>query len=141
MENKKSMINVAYEQLKQARKTVGFAELYNLVCEDLHLTDDQKKKAIARFYTDISLDGRFIALPGNNWDLKEHKTSEEVRSTLKVAYDEDEEENVSYGDDDDDDELEESIGNNNDTENPKSRFDDSTDEESEEDEKKPSYDL
>jgi DNA-directed RNA polymerase subunit delta len=144
MENKKSMINAAYELLRKSEKAMSFADLYNSLCCELNLSEDEKKRAISRFYTDISLDGRFVALKDKSWDLKERKKYEEIHQDTSDIYND--EDDSSSNDDEDDDDEEESLEvkskkSNEDSDEQKSKFDDSTDEESEDDEKKPSYDM
>lgn len=47
---------------------------------------------IAQFYTDLSLDGRFLNMSQNTWDLRSrHTYSESVMDTDSIAIDEDDE--------------------------------------------------
>lgn len=142
MINKESMINEAYETLKANKGSLSFKELWDKICEQLDIPSEERTSRISRFYTDLSLDGRFVGLQGNNWDLRERKTFDEVHINMNEVYS-DEDDDVE-----DEEELDEELAEedkkkkvNEEEDAQKSKFDDSEDEESEDDEKKPSYDM
>ncbi len=76
---KQPMIDVAYEVLKETNGDLVFIDLFNAVCERNDLTESQKEDRIAQFYTDLSLDGRFVCMDNNSWDIKSRHRYEEVR--------------------------------------------------------------
>lgn len=76
MEQKKSMIDEAYAIVKGDPKVFTFKELYDLVALNLEMSDEQKMKNIGEFYTELTIDGRFVALGDNTWDLRERHTYE-----------------------------------------------------------------
>ena len=87
---KKSMIETAYEIEQQHNGPMPFTELWKEVAEKMGYTPRQQENNIARFFTDLSIDGRFLALPGNSWDLQSrHTYSENVINTDSIALDED----------------------------------------------------
>ena len=65
----KSMIDIAYEILSEKNK-VAFSTLWNTICKKLGFTDEEKDNKVANFYTQLSLDGRFVAVGNNNWSLR-----------------------------------------------------------------------
>lgn len=73
------MIEIAYEILTNQKKALVFGDLWNEVSEVKGLTQTQKEDKIAQFYTDLSLDGRFLLLDGNMWDLRIRHRFEEVK--------------------------------------------------------------
>lgn len=73
---KKSMIDVAYEIVKEGQKVYSFKELYDEVAVTLDMADDLKMRNIGEFYTELTIDGRFVALGDNTWDLRERHTYE-----------------------------------------------------------------
>lgn len=75
MENK-SMIDAAYEIVKGENKIFTFKELYDHVAVILDMDDEKKLKNIGEFYTELTIDGRFVALGDNTWDLRERHTYE-----------------------------------------------------------------
>lgn len=72
----KSFIGEAYSIILSSKKEIAFADLLQKVGANLGITDEEEliKKAGA-FYTDLSLDGRFVVFPGNFWDLKSRHVS------------------------------------------------------------------
>lgn len=90
---KQSMTDIAYEVMKDMGKAVPFIELWTTVSSKLGLTQSQFDDNIAQFYTDLSMDGRFLNMPGNTWDLRSrHTFSESVLDTDAIAIDEDSDE-------------------------------------------------
>ena len=83
---KKSMIEVAYQVLTNNNGSMPFVDLW----KDVNQT--QFEDNIAQFYTDLSLDGRFLNMSQNTWDLRSrHTYSESVMDTDSIAIDEDDE--------------------------------------------------
>ena len=70
------MIDVAYEIVKEGQKVYSFKELYDEVAVTLDMADDLKMRNIGEFYTELTIDGRFVALGDNTWDLRERHTYE-----------------------------------------------------------------
>ena len=87
------MIDIAYDVLNNSKKAVVFIDLFDNVSEVKGLTKMQKEDKIAQFYTDLSLDGRFVILEDNKWDLKSRHRLEEVKkvSAEELMDDDDEE--------------------------------------------------
>lgn len=89
---KKSMIEVAYGVLKQNKEPMPFVNLWKLVSEEMGYSQSQFEDNIAQFYTDLSIDSRYINLSGNVWDLRSrHKLAENVLDTDSLSVEEDEE--------------------------------------------------
>jgi DNA-directed RNA polymerase subunit delta len=87
---KKSMIDIAYQIMGDHPGSIPFIDLWTEVSKDMGFNQVQFEDNIAQFYTDLSLDGRFLGLPSNTWDLRSrHKYSESVMDTDSIAIDED----------------------------------------------------
>jgi DNA-directed RNA polymerase subunit delta len=88
MENYKneSMVDVAFSVLTDAGSTVKFKDLYNSVCEKLELSEEEKADRISNFYTNLSLDGRFVTLGENEWDLRSRQKYEKVHIDMNDVY-------------------------------------------------------
>ncbi len=87
---RKSMIDAAYEIMSNHDGRMPFLDLYTGVSKEMGYNESQFDDNIAQCYTDLSLDGRFINLEGNTWDLKKrHTFSESVMDTDSIAIDED----------------------------------------------------
>lgn len=134
-----SLIEIAFELLKEKKQAVTFKELMDEITELRGLTEDEVRARIAQFYTDLNIDGRFMTIGENRWGLRvwypvdqteeEHVTAvkPKKKKAKKVVdededldieeYDELEEEELDYDDvdddfddeDDDDDLLEDDI--------------------------------
>lgn len=87
-----SMVDVAYSVLNQRNAVTTFTDLFNEVAEKLELTTEQKADAISNFYTNLSLDGRFVNLGDNQWDLRTNQTYDKVHIDMNDVYTDIEEE-------------------------------------------------
>ena len=85
LENK-SMVDVAYEIMVKEKKVFKFNELFELVANELGFDDETKNDRISKFYTNISLDGRFVNLPNSTWDLRTNQTFDKVHIDMKDVY-------------------------------------------------------
>ena len=88
MENYKneSMVDVAFSVLTDAGSTVKFKDLYNSVCEKLELSEEERADRISNFYTNLSLDGRFVTLGENEWALRSRQKYEKVHIDMNDVY-------------------------------------------------------
>lgn len=75
---KKAMIDVAYDLMSTKKKAVVFLKLWEEVCQVMGFTKQQEEDNIAQFYSDLSLDDRFVNVGENKWDLRERHTYHEV---------------------------------------------------------------
>lgn len=73
-----SMIDIAYRILNEKTEPVNFKELWKAVTLELGLDAAKAAKKISLFYSDLSLDGRFVALKDNYWELKKRMKFEDV---------------------------------------------------------------
>jgi DNA-directed RNA polymerase subunit delta len=73
----KSILELAHEFIHAKKKAVTFKEIWQYVQKQM---DEKETLQIGRFYKLITLDGRFVALGNNKWDLK-------ARYTFKELYD------------------------------------------------------
>ena len=116
----KSLVNAAYDVLTKKYADDGnksvpieFPDLLVAVGQELGYETEEELLAIAsRFYTDLTLDGRFVIKEGNTWVLREHELFENIHIDMNEVYDldnykdEDETDKVKSSDDDGDDEDE-----------------------------------
>lgn len=96
----KSSLQVAYELLLRTKAEVTFDEIWDYVCEQLNYTDEQKISKKARFYTNISLDGRFVLLGDSKWDLRSNLMFDKVHIDMQAVYADAEEKDIDEDDDD-----------------------------------------
>ncbi len=87
------MVDIAYDFLSKTKKEVVFVKLWEEVSKQKGLTPAQADDLIAQFYTDMSLDDRFVHLKDNQWDLRSRYRFEDVViDTDAILVDDDEEE-------------------------------------------------
>lgn len=89
-------VDIAYDYLKQQNHSVSFKELWKVVREQLHFDEKSAANKISRFYTDLTMDGRFATVENNDWDLKSHIHYEEIN--LQEDDDSDDDEDVVIDD-------------------------------------------
>ena len=87
-----SMVDVAYSYLKEIKKKVKFNDLFNVISERIGFSEEEKENLISNFYTNLSLDGRFVTLGNNEWDLRSNQTYDKVHIDMNDIYTDMEEE-------------------------------------------------
>jgi DNA-directed RNA polymerase subunit delta len=102
MDKNKSLLDTAFAIMSASKKEISFMDLFNQVAKELALTDDEKKATIGEFFTELTLDGRFVALTDNGWDLRARHTYDKVHIDVNDVYSD-----VEEGDEDEEDEEEE----------------------------------
>lgn len=65
-----SLVDLAFVILKQTNKPFQYSDLMQTVASLKGLTKEQVNEVIARLYTEINIDGRFICIGNNTWGLK-----------------------------------------------------------------------
>lgn len=80
-----SYADIAYEILKEDKKSKTTPVLFGEVCKLLEIPEDTMFELIGDFYTTLTTDKRFILLDNTEWDLKE------FYSVKLIVDDEDEE--------------------------------------------------
>lgn len=65
-----SMIEMAYEILKEEKTTFSYLDLLKRVAELKEMTEEEVKEKIGYLYTHLNVDGRFVCLGDNVWGLK-----------------------------------------------------------------------
>jgi len=108
-----SMVEIAYHILDEKNQPVSFQKLVEEIANLLQLSDEEARGRMARFYTDLNIDGRFMNVGGNTWGLKSwypvQQIEDEIVPSVKMKkkkakagydYEEDcEEEDLEYDED------------------------------------------
>ena len=110
----KSNLDVAFELVSRKKNPVVFSKLWEEVSQIQGLIEEEAKKRASKFYTALSLDGRFITLGDNTWDLRSRYTFDKVHIDMNEVYtddsdeveDEDRSEDDYFNDDDEESEDE-----------------------------------
>jgi DNA-directed RNA polymerase subunit delta len=86
--NEKSLLDYGYDVLAASKEPVKFIDLFNKALElsGLELSEAELKVRMSKFYTQLSLDGRFITLTDNFWDLRSRHVFEQVHLDMIDAY-------------------------------------------------------
>ena len=71
----KSLLDLAYELLLSRDEPVSFKDIWQEVMSKI---DNPTVDKMSRFYTNLSLDGRFVAKGSNMWDLRIKYTYKEL---------------------------------------------------------------
>ena len=125
-----SLIDLAFAILEDKKNSLTLKELFDEIQHYNGLTDEEMASRKPQFYTDMNIDGRFLAIAENQWGLREwypvEQIEEESAPTVKVRkkksktsddlddMEEDEiifeEEFDEFAEDDDDDDEDEVVG-------------------------------
>lgn len=98
----KSLLDLTYEFISTQSEPVPFAEICEYIAKQSDLTKEELDRKISRFYTNLVLDGRFVTLGENTWDLRSRHTFDKVHIDMKDVYSD-----VEAADDDEEEEIEE----------------------------------
>ena len=68
--NELSMVEVAHAIFEAKNEVLDFNQLLVEIQEYMELSDEALESRMARFYTDLNIDGSFISLGDNRWGLR-----------------------------------------------------------------------
>ena len=85
-----SMVDVAFDLMTKKKKPVDFYKLWQEVSEIKGFDEERKGENESLFYTNITLDGRFITVGENRWDLRSRHKFDEVHIDMNDIYADDE---------------------------------------------------
>jgi DNA-directed RNA polymerase subunit delta len=102
MDYRRSFVDTAYDIVVKNGAELPFATLWNNVCEELGLTQEDRVARVSYFYTQLTLDGRFVTLGENVWDLRIRHTFDEVHIDMNEVYSVDEDEELEFIPEDED---------------------------------------
>ena len=98
----KSLLDLAFEHVEASKSPVTFKALWKAVCKVKGYDEETAAKKVSQFYTTLLLDGRFVTLGENKWDLRSRHTFDKVHIDMKDVYSE-----VEADDGDEEEEAEE----------------------------------
>ena len=92
--NEKSLLDYGFDVLNASKDPIKFIDLFNesLKLSGLEFSQAELKLRMSKFYTQLSLDGRFITLTDNYWDLRSRHVFEQVHLDMIDAYSDEEDE-------------------------------------------------
>ncbi|WP_456277417.1 DNA-directed RNA polymerase subunit delta [Bacillus sp. AK128] len=80
-----SMIELAFEIMVAKKQAIGFPELVTEIAKLLELSDEDVRKRMSQFYTDLNIDGRFIAVGENRWGLRSWYPYDQIEEEIIPA--------------------------------------------------------
>jgi DNA-directed RNA polymerase subunit delta len=82
----KSLLDIAYDYISSLDNPCTFNDLWSHIVSEANLSNEESTNKVARFYTNLMLDGRFVFLGDNLWDLRTRQTFAKVHIDMKDAY-------------------------------------------------------
>ena len=82
----KSLIDHAYDFVSKHKNSVNFKEIWEYVKKNAGLSEEEANRRVGQFFTNMMLDGRFITLGENEWDLRERHVFDKVHIDMRDVY-------------------------------------------------------
>ena len=82
----KSLIEHAYDFVSKHKDSVNFKDIWEYVVKEAGLSEEVANKKVGQFFTNMMLDGRFITLGENEWDLRERHVFDKVHIDMRDVY-------------------------------------------------------
>ncbi len=101
---KRSMVEVGYELLTKKQGPQKFVKFWEEVSQVLGLDSDEANEYISNFYTNLTLDERFVLLEDNTWDLRSRQSFDKVHIDMNDVYSEIDEEEKELKEDEEEEE-------------------------------------
>lgn len=80
------MLDIAYNFINESGKEVAFKELWDNVVETLQFSEEEAMAKLSKFYSSLMIDGRFVTLGENTWDLRSRHKYEKVHIDMNEVY-------------------------------------------------------
>ena len=87
---KQSNVDIAYDIVSANSSPITFAELWSKLSEINNYSEQDAARKIGSFYTSLLLEGRFVNLGDNTWDLRSRYKFDKVTLDVNECYSEDE---------------------------------------------------
>jgi len=82
----KSLLDYAYDYVSGQKNESTFAKMWAYVKKEAGLSNEEAEKKVGQFYTNLLLDGRFVAVGGNKWNLRSRLKFDEVHISMDEYY-------------------------------------------------------
>lgn len=95
MSSKELMTDVAYKWMSKRKREVPFQKAWEAVVKAMDIPEEKQRKKKSQFYSELSMDPRFVSFEGNVWDLRNRRKFSEVYiDTSEIELGDDEEDDV-----------------------------------------------
>ena len=84
----KSLLDYAFDYVSGQKEPSKFQDIWNYCVKEAGLSEEEANKRVSRFYTNLMLDGRFVTLGENQWDLRTRHKYESVHIDMSEVYSE-----------------------------------------------------
>lgn len=88
--NELSMGEVAHAILEAKNEVLDFNQLLVEIQEYMELSDEALEARMARFYTDLNIDGSFISLGDNRWGLRDWYPIDSIDEEIATSMEDEE---------------------------------------------------
>ena len=82
----KSLLDLAYDYVSGQSQQSKFEDIWAYCVKEAGLTKEEADNKVSRFYTNLMLDGRFVTLGENEWDLRVRHKFENVHIDMSEGY-------------------------------------------------------
>ena len=82
----KSLLDYAYDYVSGQSQQSKFEDIWAYCVEQAGLSKEEADNKVSRFYTNLMLDGRFVTLGENEWDLRIRHKFEKVHIDMSEVY-------------------------------------------------------
>lgn len=83
---KRTNIEIAYDLLQTKGTSLPFFDLWQAIVNEHEYSETEGHDYISRFYTALLLDGRFVNLGDNTWDLRERVLFDDITLSVNEVY-------------------------------------------------------
>ena len=82
----KSLLDYAYDYVSGQSQQSKFEDIWAYCVQQAGLSKEEADNKVSRFYTNLMLDGRFVTLGENEWDLRVRHKFEKVHIDMSEVY-------------------------------------------------------
>ena len=82
----KSLLDYAYDYVSSQSEPSKFEDIWAYCVKEAGLSTEEANQKVSRFYTNLMLDGRFVTLGENEWDLRVRHKFEKVHIDMSEVY-------------------------------------------------------
>ena len=82
----KSLLDYAYDYVSSQSEQSKFQDIWAYCVKEAGLSEEEANQKVSRFYTNLMLDGRFVTLGENEWDLRVRHKFEKVHIDMSEVY-------------------------------------------------------
>ena len=82
----KSLLDHAFDYVSGQNQPSKFQDIWAYCVKEAGLSPEEAAQKVSRFYTNLMLDGRFVTLGENQWDLRVRHKYESVHIDMSEVY-------------------------------------------------------